>query len=904
MINPSKDHENCQKCGLWEGCHSPFMEFSGQSKPRVLIVGEAPSPHDDREDMHFVGQSGKKLKDVLTMTGIADERIAYTHVVKCRPPENKVTKAHIKHCFPFLEAEIEELDPEVVVLLGNVPLNSVLGKSGITNWNGVTIERDDRIYVPLLHPSYVLRDPSNMDDWLQGMLNIVDALAGKIYSEQDKLNYIYPKSIQDLKDMRDYLADFEWIAYDTETTSLNPYSEASEVIVVSLAGGENTYAYPTNHPENWWSDEEYDEVVAILAEILHGHAGKLIGQNMKFDWQWTKEGLGIEYETGADTMLMSHLYDTRKGIHGLKRNAGLHLGMYDYDKELNDYIYDHPEANPYKGGSYANIPLETLLPYAAMDTHATLLLFDVFYEKLTPKQNIFHEQGLVKISDYLSRMEYNGIKVDKFVANRYHEIYTKIADRYYLDIIAEDEVVETVAQGQEDCDVSLMAAMLDVDATHDVTKAEVLARMDSFEFTDTEVIAIGDAEAEMIENNPRKHRTRSRNIFEFNPNSTFHMRRLVIDVCGVSPKDLPQTDTGAPSLDADALEALKDDIPIVAHLLSWKLLKSMVSKYLKSAAIGKWESDDGLVRSNYNMHISKTGRLTSTDPNMQNIPTPESRPGTLCAYMPIKNIFTSRYKNGLIVSIDYSGAELRVFACIANVPGMLDIHKSGKDFHTMVSTMVSGIPYDEVPKEVRYVYKWTNWTLLYGGDEYTLHSLYDIPMEKAVDTVKQYYKQFPEVLDYQKDCTRFAEDNGYIESIFGRRLQLHYINDRRKDVRGHRGHDRRTAINMPIQSVASDMTALAGAVIDAEMRKKPEVFKKSLAINTVHDSHVYDTVPEELDALVELAVGVMENIKDYAKDYYPDIDFSWLKCPLVADVEVGSHYGNEIPYEEWKKEFA
>lgn len=898
--NPGKNNPICQECGLWESCNSPFMEYSGHSVPDVLIVGEAPGEWEDKEGVPFVGTSGRKLREVLEASGITEYKVAFSNVVRCRPPENDTKAEHITHCEGFLKEEIKVLDPDVVMLMGNTPLGSVLGKTGITTWNGVVVERDDRMYVPLLHPAYILRNRAAMDDWLEGMLNVVDALEGKVYSEEDKLDYHYPKTVADVLDMREYLKDCEWIAYDTETTTLDAFMDVSDIIAVSFAGGDRTYALPMNHPENWWTDDEYFQIVDVVKEILVEHGHHIIGHNMKFDWVWTKKHLGFEYETGADTMLMHNLIDTRQGIHGLKRLAGLYLGMYDYDRELMDYIKKHSDANVYKGGSYAFVPLDVLLPYAAMDTHATLLLYFHFIDMLTDKQRALHDEALTRISDWLSRTEYNGFKLDDYIANRYYKVYKTIRDEKYREILKDPGIQKAINIEQRENDMDVIADMFEMyGLIGKEEKKTIESYMDHFEITENKIIAKGPAKKRIKTINHRKHTTRSRDVFEFNPNSDYHLRTFLFDVHGMNPIELTEK-MKVPSVKSDILEVYQDDIPIVEQILDYKLLNSMLSKYLEPAVTGEWKSGDGLVRCDYNINGTKTGRLASSDPNLHNIPTPESNPDTLLEILPIKNVFTSRYENGVLVAVDYSGMELRVFASISKCVPMLEIHRSGQDFHTMVASMVSGIPYDEIKKSVRYVYKWTNWTLLYGGSAYTLHSMYDIPMDQAEDVVQKYYQRFPEVLDYQEDCVAFAENRGYIESVFGRRLYLYYINDHSEVNKGRRNKDRRTAINMPIQSAASDVTMLAGGVLDKELIKYD--LNKTLSVNTVHDSIVLDTTLDEVDRAVELSIDVMENIQEYARSYYPSLDLSWIACPLSADAEVGTHWGNKVPYRMWLEE--
>jgi DNA polymerase-1 len=241
--------------------------------------------------------------------------------------------------------------------------------------------------------------------------------------------------------------------------------------------------------------------------------------------------------------------------------------------------------------------------------------------------------------------------------------------------------------------------------------------------------------------------------------------------------------------------------------------------------------------------------------------------------------------------------ELRVFSSKARCYTMIDIFKSGRDVHKMIASMCTDVEYDKIIKAVRYEYKDVSWTLLYGGDEHTLSATHGWPITKSTKMVTEYFRQFPEVREYLNECREFGEEHGYIESPFGRREHLPYIRDRQ--MSSYKAKDIRAAVNMPIQSSSSDILLMAMVVLDIKMEERN---MKSMMVNTVHDSLVIDAHPDEVEELVELGCDVMANIPTYAKTYMPHIDFSWLICPLKADVEIGTHYGSKIDYEDWKKE--
>jgi DNA polymerase-1 len=405
--------------------------------------------------------------------------------------------------------------------------------------------------------------------------------------------------------------------------------------------------------------------------------------------------------------------------------------------------------------------------------------------------------------------------------------------------------------------------------------------------------------------------------FVFNPNSDPQMRDIIY---GLKEHEIRvTTETGLPSVSwNEALKHIETDDPFFEDFRMHNLMSGMLSKYLEPPIEGKWFfGDDDRCRVNYNLGGASSGRLSSSEPtNLQNIPTMEKEWGTLLMYKPIKNIFCAsswavhptdcklplhpyhRYpfevRRGRLVLVDYNGQELRVMASIANVLGMITAFNEGRDIHSFVTAMLFHVPEKDVKKiynHLRYKAKWVNWTLLYGGDEYTLHTIYGIPLSEAKEIVKAYYKAFPEVLDFQTTVRKFVSEHGYVQSIFGRKLKLYYTSpDDKRRLPGHYAKDMRTAVNFPIQGAASDLLLLAMIVIHDIMRKRNI---RACFVNTVHDSLVTDAPYDELEEVAALQVDVMENLPAYGKQYFPGIDLSWLRVDLKADVDMSIYYGTK-----------
>jgi len=598
-------------------------------------------------------------------------------------------------------------------------------------------------------------------------------------------------------------------------------------------------SFAIDNPKMAWAvpiDNNY-ATLQYCKRILEDPKILKIGHNIKFDTLIVGGNLGISIcGTTGDSMLLSYILDPVPGRHGLKPLAGRYLGMYDYASDMEAYLKDHKEADPSRGGNLRLVPMEILAKYAQLDAVATWELHKRLYVDLNDQQRALYTQMIMPANVALETIEANGVKLDQHIVGRYCQIYHK-------------------------------------------TQQDQLYSM----LQDKHVVAYSKRKAK---SNPK---------FSFNPNSPVQMREILFGskYYGLEPGGL--TNTGQPSTSWSVLSDYQSDVPFLKAYRYYKLLGKMLSTYLVPAR-DRWPGVDGRVHATYLLHGTETGRLSSKEPNMQNIPTPEKEPGTLLADLPVKNIFTHTWEGGCLLAVDYSGMELRTMASVSHCKGMADIFAQGIDLHSVVTEYLFNVKRDDFTPEqwkpMRYRAKWTNWTLLYGGSWHTLHRLYGIDENDAQRMVARYYELFPEVLEYREDTIAFVKEHGYVESPFGRRRYLPHINDS-DEVK--RNGDERAAINMPIQSAASDILLCALIIISQQMAANEF---KSLMVNTVHDSLLFDVYPGELDDLAWLAKETMENLPNlYGPNYMLDIDFSWFTVPLKVDLEFGSHYGSLEEYE-------
>lgn len=868
---------DCTGCELAAGCKTVNMmpDESGLKDGRcdVMIIGEAPGQDEDLVGKPFVGASGSLLRMVVEDTGLDEFGLVYTNVVRCRPPNNATPSTkQIKACLPKLLADIDYYNPALIILLGNTPLKAVLGESGITNWRGATLERGKYTYLPTFHPAYILRNNSELQTLVTDIQKAYDVMVTgnkKSVLEQYDIQYVIGE--QDAKEMYDAIKAAGIASFDTESRNAKPYAEGARMVMMSFAVDKPV--------KKAWAVIAVDDyrVNKYCMTILRDPDVRFICHNAKYDQHviWNEWGIEVPNVVG-DSMLASWMIDPTPGRHGLKHLAGRLLSMYEYNSALDEYHAQHPESDPSKGGDQALVPSEILAPYAAKDAIATLEIHKILYKQLTKKQKALYNQLIIPTSQSLWRMENNGVAIDPYIINRYKRVYAAIQQRQ-LDAMLDDETVKifvTKKQRQIDKDWQTKYA----GKTTRAKKPE----------------------------------------FSFNPNSDLQMRELLYGKRFFNLQPQGATEKGEPSTKWEFLKGYaadndNDASPFLKAYHYHSLLGKMLSTYV-GPALG-WRGADGRVRSTYNIHGTVSGRLSSQEPNLQNIPTPEKEPDTVLAVLPVKNMFTCTdwgepdyltsaernhweevlgpyvKKGGVVLSVDYSGMELRTMASVSGCKGMMEIFERGDDVHRIVSAGIFNVPVSEVTKEMRYRGKWTNWTLLYGGSEYTFQRLYGIPLDEGKRFVKVYYDLFPEIRDYQEETKEFAHKNGYVESMFGHRRYLPFINDR---DRSKVSAAERESVNHPIQSVASQMLLMGLIIIDDCLRYND---LKTKIVNTVHDSLMFDVPLYELKVVASLVKQVLEGLKDVYKDWFPDLDLSWFICPLKVDMEIGSHYGSLSEYE-------
>ncbi len=323
-----------------------------------------------------------------------------------------------------------------------------------------------------------------------------------------------------------------------------------------------------------------------------------------------------------------------------------------------------------------------------------------------------------------------------------------------------------------------------------------------------------------------------------------------------------KTKTGY-STAADILEKLAPDYPVVAKLLEYRGLAKLKSTY--ADGLYGFIGEDGRIHSHFHQTITATGRISSADPNLQNIPT-RTEQGSL-----LRRIFVP--KEGFsFVDADYSQIELRILAHMAKDPVLIEAFRTGKDIHGITASQVFHVPFEEVSPTLRRKAKAVKFGIIYGISAFGLARDLNIPVNEAADYMQSYFATFPGIKAFQERCIRTAKEKGYSETLFGRRRPIPELKNSNGQIRAF---GERVAMNAPIQGTAADIMKIA--MINAERAIREEKLESRILIQ-VHDELLVETAPGEEEQVKALLVREMEKAAE-------------LSVPLTVDVHSGGNWG-------------
>ncbi|MET0226607.1 MAG: DNA polymerase I [Dokdonella sp.] len=575
----------------------------------------------------------------------------------------------------------------------------------------------------------------------------------------------------------------ELIAFDTETTSLDPMR--AEIVGLSFAVEPKSAAYiPVGHDYAGVPPQLPREVVfAALQPVLEDPARPKLGQHAKYDINvLSNHGIDVR-GIAQDSMLESYVLNSTATRHDMDSLARRQLG----------YETIHYEDVAGKGAkqiSFSQVDLDTACRYAAEDADITLRLHRALAPQLAavPSLQTVYRDIEVPLIPVLARMEQRGVLID---------------------------TVALKQQGQE------------------------LARR-MHELTERAFVIAG------------------RN---FSLDSPKQLQALLFDEFKLPV--LVKTPGGQPSTNEEALEAIAEQHELPRLILDYRGMAKLRSTYTEKLA-EIVNPRTGRVHTSYGQAIAATGRLSSSDPNLQNIPirTEDGRR--------IRQAFVAP-EGWRIVAADYSQIELRIMAHLSGDAGLLAAFHGGQDVHRATAAEVFGLPQDQVDPNQRRAAKALNFGLMYGMSAFGLARQLSVPRGEAQDYMARYFTRYPGVQTFMEETREKARRDGYVETLFGRRLHLDYINSRNQ---AQRAGAARAAINAPMQGTAADIIKRAMLSVDGWLLEQTA---SARMLMQVHDELVFEVHADHVDTII---AGVRERMAAAAQ----------LAVPLVVDVGVGANW--------------
>lgn len=345
----------------------------------------------------------------------------------------------------------------------------------------------------------------------------------------------------------------------------------------------------------------------------------------------------------------------------------------------------------------------------------------------------------------------------------------------------------------------------------------------------------------------------------FNIGSPMQLSHVLFDVMGLPTKGLKKTKRGYYSTNAKVLSDLARDHEIVRLILDWREKSKIKSTYLDT--LGPLRRGDGRVHTTYNQTITATGRLSSSDPNLQNIPTRSELGRT------VKTAFSAG-EGSVFLAVDYSQIELRLLAHLSGDEHLVRAFNEGEDFHAETAARVFGVPVSEVTPDLRSRAKAVNFGIVYGQQAYGLSQSLHISMAEARDMIDRYYEAYPGVRTFLDNVVARAKQTGYAETMYGRRRHIPELKAKNPQLRGF---GERTAMNHPMQGTAADIIKIA--MVRVSRRLEEEGFAAHMILQ-VHDELDFECPVDEVERLTVMVRDVMEHVVE-------------LRVPLIAEASTG-----------------
>lgn len=909
------------------------------------------------------GEGGFNLKP-------ADTYVTYAYP-KCPEvlPNGKnkpITKSQIIKYRDNLHREVINFNPDLIVSFGNVALTGIYGKGGIATLRGnpsqtEVIDPDtNEVHKYWVIPTYGFTDV-RVNPNKQGEFNADLDLALRYIQEGEKaFNHedVKYENVSDFNRVKEIFMNilglppvnkpaYSIIGFDTETNSLEPYKDGAKVLSISLSWKTHQGVFiPLYHHETPFNKEQVDQIMEWVKAMLSDTRYFKVLHNAKYDISFIMMNYGLENAYRIiDTMVMHYVgvSEENKAGRGLKTLAYQYTDMGGYDNELDNYkaVYlenhkkewiakmekrkeetgesyrksDYPApVNEVDGSSfnYDWIPINVLGEYAAGDTDVTLRVFKALLPTIKsykPWEDLVFK-FYPNLINSLSRLTSTGVNIDlpylQSLEPLYREELKHIIDRIH-EVSPSVDYME-----QERADLIEQAALIKAQKRKVADRTEedkaIIKKADKYR---TSPAALARGEQDKSKFNPGSSDDKRELLFGIIGYDIPHDIKEDKDflISGISKKGLRQQDITYHHYKTDkkVLEYLVNTYhsEVAQLLMDYSALNKLYNSYI--IALPDKVDSKGRLHPTFNYTGTVTSRLSSNNPNAQQLPRKEYNSDKLNWKYPLKKIFRSRFKNGVMLNTDYKSLEIFIAAGISQDRSMLQTLLDGKDYHEQSAREAFDIPDDEeVPKPKRTQAKKVSFGLIYGmGPEGLANDLsaegIKINETEAEELIQKVLNSKPGLEDTINKTQEMARTKHYVETIAGFRRRLGTVGSSDK---GQANRALRQSFNARVQGSGAYCTNNALIIAD---RIFQQLHLKSRIVMTVHDSVVTDVHPDEIEIVGKVMKGAFEHLKlpqllnnktdglNVPEKY--DLGNGYFRLPLSGEMELGCNYNDDIDYD-------
>ena len=727
---------------------------------------------------------------------------------------------------------------------------------------------------------------------------------------------------------------------------------SAKPIILSLSYKEGQgFAIPLDHKQAPWDRETLEYIYSEMRDLVAGERW-IVGHNFKFDIRFMMDTIGLDKAVNCiDTLLMYYVgvSEERQVPKGLKTLAYQYTTMGGYEAPLDNYKkdfmfkarqvwMDYFKTHEYQedgkvinmatkgryvspvdevdGGNfnYEWIPLDICYPYAAGDTDACLRVFHALAKIINsyPKWQDLAYRFYPQLDDALCMMEHNGTKLDMDVAREYHKVYSQEEQRI------EDEIRNSVPEikmyedykrekAQQVSSYMKMVKAKDRDnikvkdnrggREEEISVSEFINRYKKFRGTKK------DPEAN-IRYNPTSA-SQNKDILYYMlgyqlPLEKEYFTQTKIDEVGGDLTKLTWQDYKADVKTALPYLAKEEDCTLAKLLIEYSTIRTRHHNFIEK--LPELADNEGFIHTRFNPNGTVTSRLSSIDPNMQQLPRPVSDYSDFQYRYSVKNLFTTRFKGGCLLNIDFKSLEIYIAGMLSGDETITQTLLDGEDYHTVTARRAFHIPEsDPVPSDVRTKAKATSFGIFYATTAAGLAARLNESADEAQNLIDSVMDTYPTLKAYINSVNEFCKKHYYVETMAGFRRRLESIKSTNKSIANK---TLREAFNAVIQGSGAYCTNTALILIQKILR---ENHLRSKLVLTVHDSVVIDCHPDELPAIAVIAQACFAKLpikrivdNDIGNLKVPEqyrLPNNKFRYPLHGEVDIGIHYGDDLEYD-------